>query len=315
VAYEGELGKQKTEEEVHVREIHEADVGLALGLNSAQQLVVTRVKQTCSLASDPVRFKGAALLSLNSIPTPTPAAFAAALKAAGAARPVRLELKTGDFISVKPPLPKTKKEAPLPALLERAKEGDVKGVVGLLEELGGGAIDVVDRHGSNALSYAAGYGDEQQNGVEMVVLLLRHGFPVDGKDRALRQTELDPADEKSIGSVQRTPLMWACRNGKLRIARLLVRFGADCRRRTSDGTTCLHWAFWQRQIQTCRFLLGVVSWCSPRINETNSFVSVPARACAVIAKEALTPLFSFAPTPRRTALRCTSSASTGRSRA
>ncbi|GMI58345.1 hypothetical protein TeGR_g8955 [Tetraparma gracilis] len=176
-----------------------------------------------------------------------------------------------DFISVKPPLPKTKKEAPLPALLERAKEGDMKGVVGLLEELGGGAIDVVDRHGSNALSYAAGYGDEQQNGVEMVVLLLRHGFPVDGKDRAVRQTELDPVDEKSIGSVQRTPLMWACRNGKLRIARLLVRFGADCRRRTSDGTTCLHWAFWQRQIQTCRYLLGVVSWCSPRINETNSF--------------------------------------------
>ena len=57
----------------------------------------------------------------------------------------------------------------------------------------------------------------------------------------------------------------------MQTSKLLVRAGADCRRRTIDGTSALHWAFWNQQLLTCKYLLSVVSWSSPQVNEANSY--------------------------------------------
>jgi len=63
------------------------------------------------------------------------------------------------------------------------------------------------------------------------------------------------ADVDRSSKEGRTPLMWACRNGHLDVARLLLAAGADLAAVTKKGVNCLHWAVWGGSIPMARWLM------------------------------------------------------------
>lgn len=122
----------------------------------------------------------------------------------------------------------------LPLGLEAARDGDLEA---LRQLVAGGwcATDVVDRHGSSALHYAAGSGR-----LDVCKYLMDElGVPA--------------------GQVQtkdgRTALHWAARNGWVEVCRWLVEKGISPDVGTRDGTRPLHWAIWQGHLPVCDFLL------------------------------------------------------------
>jgi len=92
----------------------------------------------------------------------------------------------------------------------------------LLKERPSPIIDVKDRRGRTALHYAAEAGLE-----DVTLTLLRAGCHVDGGISFPTQ----------FGN---TPLHVAACSGKVHICRVLLDFGANPLRRTSDGNSILH---------------------------------------------------------------------------
>jgi ankyrin repeat protein len=63
----------------------------------------------------------------------------------------------------------------------------------------------------------------------------------------------------------RTPLHYACRNGCLETAKLLVELGADVDARAKHDVSPFQLAVWQNHMDVCRWLVRVlhdVSFCS-----------------------------------------------------
>ena len=134
----------------------------------------------------------------------------------------------------------------LPAGLEAARDGDEAALRALVAG-GWKAKDVVDRHGSSALHYAAGSG-----------YLSVCAFLVDELGVPADQTQ--PKDG-------RTALHWAARNGHAHVCRWLVDKGLDPDVGTRDGTRPLHWAVWQGQLPVCELLLA----SRADVHATNSY--------------------------------------------
>ena len=92
--------------------------------------------------------------------------------------------------------------------------------------------------GCTSLHWAAGSGQ-----MEVILYLVRD-----------RLVSVDiRATKKARG---RTPLHYACRNGCLEAAKLLVELGADVDARAKHDTSPLQLAFWQNHVDVCRWLVG-----------------------------------------------------------
>ena len=134
----------------------------------------------------------------------------------------------------------------LPPACAAARDGDLGALQAMVAEAGG-ADEVVararDRFGVAALSYAAGGGH-----TEVVRWLLR-------------EAGADAADQGASGGAtprgyDRSALHWACRNGSVDVAALLIQEGGvDVDIRTSDATTPFHLAVWQGHLPLCRILV------------------------------------------------------------
>ena len=122
----------------------------------------------------------------------------------------------------------------LPPGLDAAREGDVEALRRLVRG-GWDALHTVDRHGSNALHYAAGSGR-----------LEACAFLVD--ELGVPATRTQPRDG-------RTALHWAARNGHAAVCSWLVERGVAADVGTHDGTRPLHWAVWQGHLDVCELLL------------------------------------------------------------
>jgi len=104
---------------------------------------------------------------------------------------------------------------------------------------GWAAADVVDRHGSSALHYAAGSGR-----LDVCTYLVDElGVP---------PTQTQPKDG-------RTALHWAARNGHAPTAEWLIARGVGPDVATHDGTRPLHWAVWQGHLDVCVLLLSAAA--------------------------------------------------------
>lgn len=117
------------------------------------------------------------------------------------------------------------------------------------------AEHIVDRHGSNALHYAAGFGASPQ---VLDFLIDECNIPVDCTTKIVKHQ-----------ASSRTPLHWAARNGHLEICKYLIARGADATRGTSDGTTAVHWSLWNEHKETCAYLIS--DEVGMDINVLNSF--------------------------------------------
>ena len=91
-----------------------------------------------------------------------------------------------------------------------------------------------DKHGLGALQWAAGGGYD-----DCVRFLV---------DQCGASTEQRAKDG-------RTAIMWACRNGHLPTARLLVDLGADPKAVSRKGVGCVHWAAWGGQVAVAEWLV------------------------------------------------------------
>ena len=123
----------------------------------------------------------------------------------------------------------------LPAGLQAARDGDMTSLRALVAGGCWSAHDVVDRHGSTALHYAAGSG-------QMAVC----EYLVD---------ELNVLPTQAQSKDGRTALHWAARNGRGDVCRWLISRGVDPDVGTRDGTRPLHWAVWQGHLDVCELLL------------------------------------------------------------
>lgn len=122
--------------------------------------------------------------------------------------------------------------------LEAARDGDLTTLRLLVETKGWDPARVTDRHGSNALHWAAGSG--QLDACRYLVETL-------GMDPAAAQ----PRDG-------RTAMHWAARNGHVVICEWLhVEHGVSADDPTRDGTTPFHWAVWTGRLDVCRWLVDV----------------------------------------------------------
>ncbi|GMH96084.1 hypothetical protein TrST_g4622 [Triparma strigata] len=117
------------------------------------------------------------------------------------------------------------------------------------------ASNITDRHGSNALHYAAGSG---ASSAVLSYLIDTCRIDIDSMTTLKKTT-----------SSSRTPLHWAARNGHTETCRWLVERGADYRKSTSDGTTCVHWSLWNAHTETCLYFISAPLEIS--INVLNSF--------------------------------------------
>lgn len=132
------------------------------------------------------------------------------------------------------------KGSPLPPGLAAARDGDLDA----LRELSAcGVFDptrCVDRHGSNALHWAAGSGH---------LGVCKHLVDACGVDAGSTQAKDG-----------RNAMHWAARNGKTDVCEWLWREkGVSVDSRTRDGTTPFHWAVWQGHLATCDWLVNVAS--------------------------------------------------------
>lgn len=128
----------------------------------------------------------------------------------------------------------------LPPGLAAARDGDLDA----LRELSArGVFDprrCVDRHGSNALHWAAGSGH---------LGTCKHLVDACGVDA--RSTQVKDG---------RNAMHWAARNGKTDVCEWLWREkGLSVDAPTRDGTTPFHWAVWQGHLATCDWLVNVAS--------------------------------------------------------
>ena len=138
----------------------------------------------------------------------------------------------------------------VPRACEAARRGDVAGLRALLAgPEGDTALAARDRHEASALHWAAGGG-------HLAVCELLVG-----------ELGWDPGQKQ--GKFGRSPMHWACRNGRLTAARYLAACGADPDARTgADGTTPLHLAVWQGQRQVVAWLLDE---CGCDLHALNAF--------------------------------------------
>lgn len=138
--------------------------------------------------------------------------------------------------------------SPLDPGLIAAREGNVAALRALIGQ-GWDPRAATDRHGSNALLWAAGAG-----ALDACVLLVD-------------ECGVDPRGAQQKDG--RSALHWAARNGQLAVCRWLVLEKGVCvDTPTHDGTVALHWAVWQRQWAVVRWLLGEGG---ADLHATNSF--------------------------------------------
>lgn len=134
------------------------------------------------------------------------------------------------------------KALPLPGL-EAARRGDVDRLRAIVSDgWDPGAKSAVDRHGSNALLWAAGGGH-----LECVKFLVE-------------TCEMNPQTAVQSGRrsyAGRNALHWAARNGHLSVVEYLLSRGVDVDGKTEDGSTAFAWACWQGHLNVMRYLVEV----------------------------------------------------------
>ena len=277
------------------RTIEDVTLGLKFSSNHSGAVVVTKVQLISPLFPDAKLLKGARISKLNDKEINNFERFTSIIKSIGSCRPITISFviltNHETFIDQKKKTIKQMKiknsDDNLPALLKAAKNNNVPEIHNLILSLNDKPENITDRHGSNALHYAAGYVSD--GSIDAVRVLLSYGIKVDSTNQI--KEKLSCKASSSIGSVSRTAFHWACRNGNIEIAKYLISQGADCRKRTSDGTSALHWAFWNKQMEVCKWLLGVVSWMNPRVNESNKFDCTSAHFIGLNGDVACAQLF------------------------
>ena len=130
---------------------------------------------------------------------------------------------------------------PLPGL-EAARRGDLNLLRSLVSRDGWDprSKDAVDKHGSNALLWAAGAGH-----VECVEFLVE-------KCCMNPQTSVQSGRRSYAG---RSALHWAARNGHVEVVEYLLSRGVDPNSTTEDGSTAFAWACWQGHLAVMRQLV------------------------------------------------------------
>eukprot|EP00929_Paragymnodinium_shiwhaense_P023158 TRINITY_DN14578_c0_g1_i2.p1 TRINITY_DN14578_c0_g1~~TRINITY_DN14578_c0_g1_i2.p1 ORF type:complete len:1499 (+),score=434.39 TRINITY_DN14578_c0_g1_i2:423-4499(+) len=122
-------------------------------------------------------------------------------------------------------------------LIKLAQSGDLAKLQALTKDMNVQVSTLADKHGLGLLHWAAGQGHE-----EVVQWLL--------------SCKADPGAESKETSLEgRTPLMWACRNDHLSVAKSLVAAGADPNFVTKKGINALHWAAWGGSVAVSTWLI------------------------------------------------------------
>lgn len=130
--------------------------------------------------------------------------------------------------------------SPLPPGLAAARDGDLDALRELSARRVFDPTRCVDRHGSNALHWAAGSGH---------LGACKHLVDACGVDAGSTQARDG-----------RNAMHWAARNGKTDVCEWLWREkGVSVDARTRDGTTPFHWAVWRGHSATCDWLVNVAS--------------------------------------------------------
>ena len=134
---------------------------------------------------------------------------------------------------------------PKPALspgLCAARDGDLASLKALYEA-GQWRLDEKDRHGSEAVHWAAGGGH---------IPILRWLVAL-GSEKEEKTCLVTPCF-KSRRRDGRQPIHWACRNGELATLSFLLEHDVDPRTRTFDGTTPIHLAAFGGHLDCCKRL-------------------------------------------------------------
>jgi hypothetical protein len=147
--------------------------------------------------------------------------------------------------------------APISAVVAAAQDGDLKRINALWEQDPAKFRLAADRHGSNALHFAAGCGH-----VELCEYLVRTcGIPATHRNGR-----------------GRTALHWAARNGKVEVCQLLVgKLMVDPNCAASGGVTPLQLAVWQCHEHCARWLAGK----GADVRVVNDFGCTTAHWCAM----------------------------------
>jgi ankyrin repeat protein len=155
-----------------------------------------------------------------------------------------LPLKTSPVCvpGVKRVYPKVERADDEKSGLYHAQNGDLKQLRRLIEHEGW-SIQVVDKHGTNSLMWAAGFG-------HLHVCQYLGGM---GKEQ--KRPVSDKLEIESRNKDGRTPLMWALRNGQLEVVKWLVSVGADVYSTNKSGTNMLQWAIWGGHIPAIQYVL------------------------------------------------------------
>ncbi|OQS07850.1 hypothetical protein THRCLA_00154 [Thraustotheca clavata] len=144
-------------------------------------------------------------------------------------------------------LPVEKTNAILDSGLEAAKNGDLATLKALVA--GGWDCFTTDRHGSNALAWAAG-SDHLHVCKFLVESCGLKGEALQGKP-----------------GMRRNALHWAARNGSISVCDYLVNcLKIDLDSPTEDGTTPFHFAVWNQQYEMCQWLINEAKCDVHRLN-------------------------------------------------
>ena len=107
-------------------------------------------------------------------------------------------------------------------------------------------ISSLDRHGSNALHFAAG------SGCPTVIL----DYLLDVVRLQVDAVNVPKGKDSATGSFGRSALHWASRNGHADTVKYLIARGADVSLRTPDGTTAVMWAMWNGHCEVGKYLVS-----------------------------------------------------------